>query len=84
MFKYSSFFFVPAQDKLAADIYDALPFATRTYLESDRWKGGALLDLSQSRMIRTPTSREIVANYHWLIAIVRASPQKDISFKQFS
>ena len=48
------------------------------------WKGGALLDLSQSRMIRTPTSRDIVANYHWLIAIVRASPQKDISFKQFS
>lgn len=70
-----------AQERLATDVYAFLPLPTKAFLESDQWQGGALLDLSESKMVRQPTAAEISANFHWLMPIVRTFPDKAIMFK---
>ena len=46
------------------------------FFEDPKYKGGALLGLPTSGMVKTPTASEISMNYVWLLAIVMHYPSK--------
>lgn len=48
----------------------------RNVFEDPKYKGGALLGLPTSGMVKTPTASEISMNYVWLLPIVMHYPSK--------
>lgn len=62
--------------KLAKAIVANLPVATVNLLQSRDWKGGPLQCLPESKGIRTPSAKEISANYFFLLPVVRFMPRK--------
>lgn len=53
-----------------------LPLGLIAIFEDPDFKGSALVELSDSRMIRTPTAKEISRNYPWLLPVVKKWPNK--------
>ena len=51
-----------------------MPVSLITLITSEDWKGGALLDLSESRAIKTPSAKEISRNYSFLKPVVQLYP----------
>ena len=60
---------------MASNIKAALPVPLLTYLKSQDWKGGPLIDM-QGKGLRQPGLKEVSTNYYWLVEIVKFSPSK--------
>lgn len=61
---------------LATALRVSLPFSVLSVFEDDSYKGGPLLNLPKSGLVKAPTANEISLNYVWLLPIVQAWPSK--------
>lgn len=54
-----------------------MPVALLALINDDEaWKGGPLLDVPESKGIKTPTAREISKNYSFIKPVVLKYPSK--------
>ncbi len=70
-----------AQASLASDVHMNIPIAVLNIFMDPKYKGGAILGLPQSGVLKTPTASEISLNYTWLLPMVRAFPTKERIFQ---
>jgi len=68
---------VCAQAALVFDVHENIPKAVMNIFTDPKFKGGAILGLPQSGVLRTPTASEISLNYTWLLPLVKAFPTKE-------
>lgn len=61
---------------LAKAIKDNLPLGLLAIFQDPDFKGSALVELSDTRLIRTPSAKEISRNYPWLLPVVQLWPSK--------
>ena len=72
-----------AQASLAFDVHENIPQAVMNIFTDPKYKGGAILGLPQSGVLRTPTAYEISLNYTWLLPMVKAYPTKEGTMVSF-
>lgn len=71
---YAFLFSKSCKVRCARAIKAYMPVSLITLITSEDWKGGALLDLSESRGIKTPSAKEISRNYSFLKPVVQLYP----------
>lgn len=71
---YAFLFSKSCKVRCARAIKAYMPVSLITLITSEDWKGGALLDLSESRGIKTPSAKEISRNYSFLKPVAQLYP----------
>ena len=53
-----------------------MPIPLLTLISGESWKGGPLLDLSESKGVKTCTAREVSKNFTFIKPVVMEIPHK--------
>lgn len=68
--------FPASKDECATAMISSLPVAFLNLVADGSFKGGPLLDLSESKGIKTATAKEISNNYSFICPVVKLYPCK--------
>lgn len=68
--------FPASKDECATAMVSSLPVAFLNLVADGSFKGGPVLDLSESKGIKTATAKEISNNYSFICPVVKLYPCK--------